>query len=225
MPPAAPDPSDSIPDTISRHGVAVETAEAILAVYDAYQAQFGLVTRRAGARFVQKDWRGGQQDAMERLTLYRQFVNWVVRDLKRSLDPSHSDHQLWQELRTRYARVAAEQANPELALTFFNSVARQLVRVSGPASGVYFEDADFRALPAAPVEQALRTYAVRGRIEPAIQQLLQDLPFSPLFRDLELDARLTAEALAEELRRRPARWHSTPSRWSRSLSIATRARI
>jgi isocitrate dehydrogenase kinase/phosphatase len=73
--------------------------------------------------------------------------------------------------------------------------------VSGPASGVYFEDADFRALPAAPVEQVLRTYVVRGRIEGVIGQLLRDLPFAPLFRDLELDARLTADALAEELKR------------------------
>src|SRR4029434_4354084 len=140
--------SDSLPDGIFRHGQVVETAEAILAVYDAYQAQFGLVTRRAAARFIQRDWRGGQQDAMERLTLYRQFVNWVVQDLKRSLGPAHSELQLWQGLRTQYARIASGQPNPELALTFFNSVARQLVRVSGPASGVYFEDADFRALAA-----------------------------------------------------------------------------
>ena len=193
--------SDSVPDGIFRHGQVVETAEAILAVYDAYQAQFGLVTRRAAARFIQRDWRGGQQDAMERLTLYRQFVNWVVQDLKRSLGPGHSELQLWQALRTQYARMASGQPNSELALTFFNSVARQLVRVSGPASGVYFEDADFRALPSAPVEQVLRTYMVRGRIEAVIEQLLRDLPFAPLFRDLELDARLTADALAEELKR------------------------
>ncbi|HSE68834.1 MAG TPA: isocitrate dehydrogenase kinase/phosphatase AceK regulatory subunit, partial [Gemmatimonadales bacterium] len=198
MVPATPDP---IPDTISRHGLVVETAEVILAVYDAYQAQFGLVTRRAVARFIHRDWRGGQQDAMERLTLYRQFVNWVVQDLKRSLGPAHAELPFWQALRTQYARLAANQPNPELALTFFNSVARQLVRVSGPASGVYFEDADFRALPAAPVEQVLRIYVARGRIEPVIEQVLRDLPFSLLFRDLELDARLTAEALAEELRR------------------------
>jgi len=193
--------SDPVPDGIFRHGLVVETAEAILAVYDAYQAQFGLVTRRAAARFIQRDWRGGQQDAMERLTLYRQFVNWVVQDLKRSLGPGHSELQLWQALRTQYARIASGQPNPELALTFFNSVARQLVRVSGPASGVYFEDADFRALPSAVVEPVLRTYVVRGRIEAVIEQLLRDLPFSPLFRDLELDARLTADALAEELNR------------------------
>jgi hypothetical protein len=32
--------SDSVPAGIFRHGQVVETAEAILAVYDAYQAQF-----------------------------------------------------------------------------------------------------------------------------------------------------------------------------------------
>ena len=114
----------------------METAEAILAVYDAYQAQFGLVTRRAAARFIQRDWRGGQQDAMERLTLYRQFVNWVVQDLKRSLGPGHSDLQLWQAAADSVRSTGVlGQPNPELALTFFNSVARQLVRVVGTGVG------------------------------------------------------------------------------------------
>ncbi|HSD61199.1 MAG TPA: isocitrate dehydrogenase kinase/phosphatase AceK regulatory subunit, partial [Burkholderiales bacterium] len=76
-----PDPAAPLRHSLARQGRAVENARAILDVFDAHQAQFRLVTRRAEARFLQRDWRGGQQDAAERLMLYRQFIAWCVHEL------------------------------------------------------------------------------------------------------------------------------------------------
>ena len=201
MPTPGPDSAAALQQSVARGARAAEAAEAVLAVFDAYTAQFGLVTRRAEARFIHGDWRGAQQDATERLTLYRQFVNWIVQDLKRSLGSERGDPELWRAIRACYSGDAVAQPDAELALTFFNSVARQVVRAAGPLSGVYFEDRDFRALPAATASQVLRTYHVEQTdlgLEHALARLLDDLPFAARLRDRAEDARLVASAIARD---------------------------
>jgi isocitrate dehydrogenase kinase/phosphatase len=201
MPTPGPDSAAALQQSVARGARAAEAAEAVLAVFDAYTAQFGLVTRRAEARFIHGDWRGAQQDATERLTLYRQFVNWIVQDLKRSLGSERGDPELWRAIRACYSGDAVAQPDAELALTFFNSVARQVVRAAGPLSGVYFEDRDFRALPAATASQVLRTYPVEPSelgLEHALARLLDDLPFAARLRDRAEDARLVASAIARD---------------------------
>ena len=56
MPPAPiPDPAAPLRQSLALQGQAVEVARGILAVFDAHQGQFLLVTRRAEARFRQRD--------------------------------------------------------------------------------------------------------------------------------------------------------------------------
>ena len=53
-------------------------AQAIHAAFLAYHARFIQITRRAKARFEAREWREAQDDAVERLTLYRTMVNQTV---------------------------------------------------------------------------------------------------------------------------------------------------
>jgi len=173
-------------------------ADLLLEVFDAHQSQFRLVTRRAEARFLRRDWRGAQQDAAERLTLYRQFVSWCVQELSRTLGERASDAVFWSALRQAYAAVCGKRPDAELAYSFVNSVVRRAVRAVGPGTGIYFDDHDFRALPSPPPLGLRRHVAGRDPVG-ACRALLEALPFSPQYRDIEGDARLLADRIRAEL--------------------------
>ena len=49
-------------------------ANAIHAAFLAYRTEFNAITRRAKVRFEQRDWHGMQDDALERLGLYKKIV-------------------------------------------------------------------------------------------------------------------------------------------------------
>jgi isocitrate dehydrogenase kinase/phosphatase len=198
-----PDPVAPLRDSLHRHTRSVDAARGILDVFDAHQAQFRLVTRRAEARFLRRDWRGGQQDAAERLTLYRQFVSWCGHDLRRSLGDTTGDIPLWVSLRQAYAREAAQRLDAELAYTFFNSVVRLVLRAVGPEAGVYFDDRDFQGLQPLSAAQLLRRYPGGRSLEAMLRELLGDLPFGAAYSARDEDALLLAERLAEELARGP----------------------
>jgi isocitrate dehydrogenase kinase/phosphatase len=197
------DPAAALRQTVARQHRALEAAKEMVAVFDAYQGQFGLITRRAEGRFVQSDWRGGQQDAGERLTLYRQFVAWSVHELRRVLGELSGDPPFWVALKESYGRLAADRPDVELALTFFNSVTREALRAVGPAGGVYFNDRDFRSLPPVSARQGLRVYPGGRALEAILRQLLDDLPFAAHYFRREEDAVRVARVLAEDLARLP----------------------
>ncbi len=176
----------------------------MLGVFDAHQAQFRLITRRAEARFVQRDWRGGQLDAAERLTLYRQFVGWCVQDLRRTHGEFAGTAGFWDSLREVYFRLAADRLDAELALTFFNSIVRQSVYRTAPDAGAYFGDRDFRMLPRPSPSLGLRRYGGRS-LEALFRELLGDLPFAAEYHGRDRDAALLAAQVAEELARQPKR--------------------
>ncbi len=137
--------------------------------FDAYQAQFRLVTRRARARFASRDWRGAQQDALERLTLYRQFVDWVVGDLLRVLDVQAYLPEMWEAIRAGYEQLVAAREDIELAYTFFNSASRRLLRTHGVAAGREFVARDFEPLTTtAPASH--RSYDLRGRSDRGVAE-------------------------------------------------------
>ena len=198
-----PDPGAPLRDSLVRQSRVLEAARAIVSVFDAYQAQFRLVTRRAEARFLRRDWQGGQQDAAERLTLYRQFVSWCVQDLRRSLGDATGEVALWSVLRQAYAREAMTRLDVELAYTFFNSVVRQVLKASGPEAGVYFDDREFQRLPPPFSSQVLRRYPGGRSLEALLRELLGDLPFGAAYAGRDEDAALIARRIAEELARGP----------------------
>jgi isocitrate dehydrogenase kinase/phosphatase len=198
-----PDPAAPVRRPVVHHGPAVEAARGILAVFDAHQDQFRLVTRRACGRFLERDWRGGQLDAAERLTLYRQFASWCVQDLRKSLGDTITDTAFWTALRAAYGREARTRLDAELAYTFFNSVARQVLHKVGPESGVYFDDREFQALPPVSAAQVLRRYDGGRSLEAMLRELLGDMPFGTAYTACGEDAALIARVLAEDLARGP----------------------
>ncbi|HTO73527.1 MAG TPA: bifunctional isocitrate dehydrogenase kinase/phosphatase [Gemmatimonadales bacterium] len=179
--------------------IAERLASLVHAGFESYQAQFGLVTRRARARFESRDWTGSQRDARERLGLYRQFSDWVVRELGRELAGREADAALWAEARPAFLELAQKRNDAELALTFFNSSARRILRSVGLDVAAHYTPDDFRRIPPERPDRAVRRYAGGVPLVLLLEQVLRDLPFACAFADLANEARLAAEALAKGL--------------------------
>ena len=185
----------SAPRAPDQSSLPAEAAAAVHAVFDSYHAQFKLVTRRARARFETRDWRGAQLDAVERLTLYRQFVEWTVRELHRLLGGALSDRALWGETKQIYARLVGDRNDVELAYTFFNSISRRVLATIGVDPAVEYAEADFGCRPRESAGPILRTYGAAGSTQDLCLQVLRDLPFVTLMRDPVQDAMLVAQQL------------------------------
>ncbi len=182
--------------------IAPELAALVHAGFESYQAQFGLITRRAQARFETRDWAGGQKDARERLDLYRQFSDWVVRELGRKMAGHEADPELWAAARQTFLKLALQRDDADLALSFFNSSARRILKSIGLDTASHFLPTDFAAIPAQAPSRAVRKYAGGAPLVQLIQQLFADLPFAGAFADLEAQARLATDAIERDL---PAR--------------------
>ena len=63
---------------------ATECALEIVEAFARYNAEFRAITRRAPGRFDNRDARGSQLDAVERIELYDRFVNQTIAELRRA---------------------------------------------------------------------------------------------------------------------------------------------
>ena len=79
--------------------------DAIHAAYDRYHRGFEEITRRARERFEQRDWRGAQADATERLALYRTHLDGAVADVRDILEDAVMERTLWAAMRAGHARA------------------------------------------------------------------------------------------------------------------------
>jgi len=63
-----------------------------------YNAQFRAITRRAPLRFDGRDWRGSQQDAIERIGLYDRSVNQTIAEVRLRLGAQALNRDLWRQI-------------------------------------------------------------------------------------------------------------------------------
>jgi isocitrate dehydrogenase kinase/phosphatase len=106
-----------------------DSAREILDAYQAYLDAFLEVTRRAGGRFLRREWLDGQRDATERLTLYAAAVDRAVTTLDGRL--RRPDGEGDAEFKTRFQQLAWPRGDAEVAGTFFNSVVRRVLGTHG----------------------------------------------------------------------------------------------
>ena len=70
-------------------------ASRIAEAFVRYNAEFRAITRRAPIRFDERDWKGSQRDAVERIELYDRFVNQTVAQVQMQLGEHTLDRALW----------------------------------------------------------------------------------------------------------------------------------
>src|SRR6202051_3832019 len=84
--------------------LAQDCARQIVDAFAHYNAQFRAITRRAPLRFDARDWRGSQQDAIERIGLYDRSVNQTIAEGRLRLGAEALNRDLW---RANHGALAA----------------------------------------------------------------------------------------------------------------------
>lgn len=189
---AQPIPINRVDPTASSATLAARAARAIKAGFDDYSRAFQEITRRARARFEQADWRGMQQDARERLTLYGRVLDPLVAEIQVTLGDRERDCEVWAGMRQVFSMMIAGDPTMELAETFFNSVTRRIFTTVGVNPAIEYVDFEFERVAVGIGDRPYRTYVINGSSRDLVRSMLIGCPFSPGYRQLDRDAELVA---------------------------------
>lgn len=177
---------------------------SIRSAYERYEHGFEEVTGRAQSRFERRDWSGAQADATERLTLYKTHVDAAVADVQDILEDGVMERTVWAAMKSQHARQISGRADRELAETFFNSVTRRVFSTVGVDPAIEYLDSSPDPSPRNEVS-IWQTYFAAA-VDPAlVRELLQALPWSVGYAQLERDAVLVAEFIDSRIRRASGR--------------------
>ncbi len=175
-------------------------ADTICKAFDTYRVQFTAITQRAKKRFEQRDWRGMQNDARERLDLYKSVVDTTVVQINQLLGGRVGDAQIWEKTKTVYTGLIAKLDLWELAETFFNSITRRIFATVGVNPQIEFVDTCSRTQPFKVREFPYRSYTGVRSTAVLIETLLTDCEFDVGYEEIKRDAQLVAEKVNNHLR-------------------------
>lgn len=174
------------------NALALQAAERIRDAFSSYTDEFASVTRRAKWRFQTRDWKGRNEDALERLDLYERFLREAAGALEALLGPRLTDQALWVSIKDRFSGVTAGRHDAELAETFFNSITRTVFRTVGINRRIEFFRWRPRPAGAASGEPIYRAYPGARETRLVIRNILQDFKFTVPYEDRDRDADLVA---------------------------------
>lgn len=183
-----PDPKDLV----------LSGAAAIFDAFDSYRTQFRIITRRAQMRFENRDWRGMQADAMERLELYQQTAAPAASAISGLLGPTSREKETWAGMKAAYSERIAHRRDRELAETFFNSVTRRTFTTVGVDAQVEFVDSDFVNPPPTAESAVFQLYPGNSDPVSLFDRILADFPFRAGYTNRRGDA----ERVARQVRQR-----------------------
>ena len=174
-------------------------AGAIAAAWERYVAGFEEITRRARSRFERRDWAGSQNDAAERLTLYRVHLDAAVADVGDLLGDAVMERTRWGLVKAEHARRTGTRADAELARTFFNSVTRRVFSTVGVDPSIEYLES------AAPEPDAAARHALTAVLEaPApdaelVRRVLLSYQWAVPYAQLDENAELVARIIADRI--------------------------
>ncbi len=185
-----PQPEDSNADSAAQF-----IAESFLR----YNSEFRDITRRAPQRFEARDWRGSQQDAVERIDLYGHHVDTCVAALRLQLTDLSLDRPTWRQIRGAFSGRIQTLADKEFAKTFFSSITRRLFATVGVAPDIEFVATDLN--PLADIHSTVVTteYLNHGSLVLLVEDLLGDLKLRAPWRDFEKTVAYVATEIAAQV--------------------------
>ncbi len=187
--------------------LALRGAETIQQAFDSYQAKFSAITCRARSRFEKQDWHGAQNDAVERLDLYKSIIGQIVAEVRVILKDAARDKAAWAAMKAFYATLVAGRDDVALAETFFNSITRRIFTTVGVDPDIEFASSDFEAPPLRAPKRIYKTFAKQRTIRGLVKAILQACRFQVNYRNIEQDAKLAAAEVEKYL---PPDWGSKP---------------
>ena len=188
----------TLTDHLSDSRIAALAAKAILGGLDQYADHFRIITRRARIRFDERDWRGMQADAAERLDLYGRVVSSVIADLRHLLMDRADDRSLWAAMKAVYSGLIEGRDDWDLAETFFNSATRRIFSTVGVDPRIEFVDTDFDTPPTQPRHPLHLVFGRKSSTTELIEEILSSQPLG--LSDLRSQARAVAQRIEAHLR-------------------------
>ncbi len=176
-----------------------DCAQALVDAFADYNAEFRAVTSRARQRFEERDWRGSQRDAVERIGLYSKYVDGAVEIMHRMLGEDVHERAIWSSIKRRYADIIDPLPDNEFPKTFFCSITRQTFGTVGVDAAVEFVALDLDPLGSVTTHVETKVYVNRGSIELLVEELLADFRFRAPYRDFERSVKMVADELKASL--------------------------
>jgi isocitrate dehydrogenase kinase/phosphatase len=201
------EPAKVVPIHEARHGRASEIAREILAGFDKHYRLFRDAARQAKAYFEAADWNAMRDLARERIDMYDRRVAEGVRSVLDRFPEAEIDESLWPAIKLAYIPLLHEHRQPELAETFFNSVACQVLHRR------YYRNEFIFWRPAVATEHlegeepAYRSYYPRKGgwgLRATLERIVLDFGLANPYEDLRRDIRSVIRALRAQFAR-PAR--------------------
>jgi len=165
-------------------------AGAIYSAFNDYLSEFRTIARRAKSRFENRDWPGRQNDASERLDVYKKAVDQTEAEIKRLLGERFSDKFIWTTTKAEYLLLINARDNRDLAKTFFNSVTRRVFSTVGVNPRIEFIDTGTDEPPASSHQSLYRSYNGSTSSSDLIRAILSDYRFQVGFEDFQRDVRV-----------------------------------
>ena len=178
-------------------------AECSQIIYDGfirYNHQFHRITRRARGRFEQRDWKGHQQDIVDRVDLYEKSVRRVVLLLRRTLGQRVKDRGLWHEIRSYFGERLDQAPDNDFIKTFFNSSTRRIFNTKGLDPQIEFVSTspseDLRLI----MSLNIRRYPYWLSLQRIFETILNDFSFRVPYEDTAHNARRIAAIIDAHMR-------------------------
>ncbi len=173
-------------------------AECSQIIYDGfirYNNSFHRITRRARTRFEQRDWKGHQQDIVDRVDLYEKSVRRIVLSLRNTLDGRVKDEKLWHEIINYFSDRLNEVPDNDFIKTFFNSITRRIFGTEGV-------DPEIEFISTGPSDDLhlimslnIRRYPYWVSLKKIFETILNDFSFRVPYDDIGRNARRIARII------------------------------
>jgi isocitrate dehydrogenase kinase/phosphatase len=180
------------------HDAPHDIARAILEGFDKHYRLFRASSAAAKDRFERGDWAAVRQANRERIDMYDLRVREAVSGLQRF--PRAHEEVLWPAIKGAYVGLLLEHQQPELAETFFNSVASRVL------DRTYYTNQHIFWRPAVSTEhiESLREtyrvyYPAEHGLRPMLKALFMDLQLLCPWEDLERDLHALLSAVSTML--------------------------
>jgi isocitrate dehydrogenase kinase/phosphatase len=183
----------------SRDELVRDCAQTLVDAFADYNAEFRAITQRARKRFEERDWHGSQRDAVERIDLYRRYVDSAVELMRRKLGDDVHERAVWSSIKRRFAEIIDPLPDNEFPKTFFSSVTRTTFDTTGVDAAVEFFALDLDPLSNVKTYVETKVYVNRGSIELLVEELLADFRFRAPYRDFDRSVRTVTEELRSSL--------------------------
>ena len=180
---------------------ALDAARAILGGFDTHYRLFRSASRDARRCFEQGSWAELRGLARSRIDMYDQRVGEAVETITRD-HPTSLTERSWPAIKRAYASLLTDHQQPELAETFYNSVACRLLDRTYYHNEYIFWRPQVSTELIESVEPTYRWYdpATSG-LRATLRQVVADLGLTSPWEDLERDLAAALRAFRRALPR------------------------